>query len=150
MASTPCSSPGGARVVDERRVRRLLQRIGDDLVYLEARARDDREAIRADADRLAALKYHFLTAIEGCVNVAQHLCASEGWGPPASNADAPRILGRQGVLTEALADSLSRAVGFRNVLVHGYADVDDARAVSQLDRVPELSAFVACVSRWIG
>jgi hypothetical protein len=28
--------------------------------------------------------------------------------------------------------------------------VDHARAVSQLDRVPELSAFVASVSRWIG
>jgi uncharacterized protein YutE (UPF0331/DUF86 family) len=83
------------------------------------------------------------------VNVAQHLCASEGWGPPASNADTLRILSRQGVLDETLADSLSRAVGFRNLLVHGYADVDDARPVSQLDRVPELAVFVASVSRWI-
>lgn len=150
MVSTPSSSQGGARVVDERRVRRLLQRVADDLVYLEARARDDHAAIRADADRLAALKYHFVTAIEGCVNVAQHLCASEGWGPPDSNAHSLRILGQHGVLEESLADSLARAVGFRNVLVHGYAEVDDGRAVSQLDRVSDLSAFVNSVSRWIG
>jgi hypothetical protein len=43
-------------VVDERRVRRLLQRISEDLSYLRSRAGADREAIRSDADRLAALK----------------------------------------------------------------------------------------------
>jgi len=84
------------------------------------------------------------------LNVAQHLCASEGWGPPATNAEALRILGRHGVLDAALADSLARAVGFRNVLVHGYVDADDDRVVAQLDRVGELDAFVAAVSRWIG
>jgi uncharacterized protein YutE (UPF0331/DUF86 family) len=137
-------------VVDERRVRRLLQRVSEDLAYLRARAEEDRAGIRADADRLAALKYRFVTAIEGCLNVAQHLCASEGWGPPATNAEALRILGRHGVLEAALADSLARAVGFRNVLVHGYVDADDERVVAQLDRVSDLDAFVAAVSRWIG
>jgi len=124
--------------------------VSEDLAYLRARSLEDRTAIRADADRLAALKYRFVTAIEGCLNVAQHLCASEGWGPPATNAEALRILGRHGVLDAALADSLARAVGFRNVLVHGYVDADDDRVVAQLDRVGELDAFVAAVSRWIG
>jgi uncharacterized protein YutE (UPF0331/DUF86 family) len=72
-------------VVDERRVRRLLQRISDDLSYLRSRATADRGAIRRDPDRLAALKYVFVTTIEGCVDVAQHLCASEGWGPPRTH-----------------------------------------------------------------
>lgn len=137
-------------MVDERRVRRLLQRVGEDLSWLRDRACGDRAAIRADADRLAALKYRFVTAIEGCLNVAQHLCASEAWGPPATNAEALRLLGRHGVLDAALADSLARAVGFRNVLVHGYVDADDDRVVAQLDRVGDLDAFVAAVSRWIG
>jgi len=58
-------------VVDERRVRRLLQRVSEDLAWLRERARGDRAALRADADRLAALKYRFVTAIEGCSNVAR-------------------------------------------------------------------------------
>lgn len=137
-------------MVDERRVRRLLQRVSEDLDYLKARAGDDRAALRTDADRLAALKYRFVTAIEGCLNVAQHVCASEGWGPPATNAEAMRILGRHGVLDAALAESLARAIGFRNVLVHGYVDADDERVVAQLDRVGELESFVAAVAGWIG
>ncbi len=135
-------------MVDERRVRRLLQRIRDDLSYLSERARGDRAAVRADVDRLAALKYHFITAIEGCLDVAQHLCASEGWGPPKSNADAMRVLAAHGVLTPDLGQALARAVGFRNLLVHGYADVDDERVIAFLDHVDLLAAFVQSVSRW--
>jgi len=148
VASIASSSRAGP-VVDERRVRRLLQRVGTDLAYLTERARGDRAALRADLERLAALKYHFVTAIEGCLNVAQHLCASEGWGPPASNADAMRILGRHGVLSPDLAESMARAVGFRNVLVHGYIEVDDDRVVAQLDRVAELEAFSRTVAEWM-
>ena len=81
--------------------------------------------------------------------MAQHLCASEGWGPPASNADAMHVLARQGVLGADLAEVLARAVGFRNVLVHGYAEVDDDLVVAQLDRVDRLEGFVAAVARWI-
>lgn len=137
-------------MVDERRVRRLLQRVSEDLTYLRARVSSDRQAIRSDPDRLAALKYVFVTAIEGCLDVAQHLCASAGWGPPASNPDAFRLLSRHGVLAAELAESLARAVGFRNVLVHGYVDVDDDRVVAQLDHVGDLERFVADVSEWAG
>jgi uncharacterized protein YutE (UPF0331/DUF86 family) len=52
------------------------------------------------------------------------------------------------VIAAALADAVARAVGFRNVLVHGYADVDDDLVVAQLDRVADLDAFVAAVSQW--
>jgi uncharacterized protein YutE (UPF0331/DUF86 family) len=136
-------------VVDERRVRRLLQRVSDDLVYLTARATQDRDALRRDEERLAGLKYVFVTAIEGCLNVAQHICASEGWGPPGSNADAMRVLGRHGVVDSALGDAMARAVGFRNVLVHGYADVDDDRVVAFLDDLGELESFITSIATWI-
>lgn len=144
-ASTTCSSEV---VVDRRRIRRLLQRIEDDLGFLDARAQLDRQALVADAERLAALKYVFITAIEGCLDVAQHLCASEGWGPPASNADAVRLLGSRGVVEPDLAATVASAVGFRNVLVHGYVDVEDARVVEFLDRLVDLRSYVAGVAAW--
>lgn len=81
-------------MVDERRLRRLLQRIEEDLVYLTRRREDDRHALVRDVDRIAALKYYLLTAIERCLAVAQHMCSSEGWGPPSDNADALRLLRR--------------------------------------------------------
>lgn len=97
-------------MVDETRVLRLLRSIGDDVAVLkaEAAAGEDR---RADPMWLRGVKYTFVTAIEACVDVAQHICAAEGLGPPADNGDAVRLLGKHGVLPADLAESLRRAVG---------------------------------------
>ena len=103
-------------MVDADRVARLLRSISDDLAVLRAESGSGPDR-RADPLWMRGIKYVFVTAIEACVDVAQHICSSEGWGPPKDNADAVRTLGRHGVLDPALADRVARAVGFRNVLV---------------------------------
>jgi uncharacterized protein YutE (UPF0331/DUF86 family) len=136
-------------MVDERRVRRMLQRVSEDITYLASRSEEGIPEQLADAERMAALKYVFVTTIEGCLDIAQHVCASEGWGPPSSNAEALRLLGRHEVLPTGLSEVMASAVGFRNVLVHGYVDVDDRLVVSFLERVTDLDAFVRHLSSWL-
>jgi uncharacterized protein YutE (UPF0331/DUF86 family) len=135
-------------VVDPARLARLLQRLGEQRAFLEARAAEDRTALRGDEVRLAATKYGFVIAIEAVLDVAHHLLASELWGPPEDAAGAVRLLARHGVVDTDLAERLARAVGFRNVLVHGYADVDDDRVVAALADLADLRAFSDAVRRW--
>lgn len=89
-------------MVDEIRVLRLLRGLSDDLGVLrgEATAGADR---RADPMWLRGVKYTFITLIETCVDIAQHICAAQGWGPPSDNGDAVKLLGRHEVLTARLA-----------------------------------------------
>ncbi|MBP2364651.1 type VII toxin-antitoxin system HepT family RNase toxin [Pseudonocardia parietis] len=134
-------------MVDEVRVARLLRAITDDLAVLRAEANATSQR-RADPLWLRGIKYVFVTAIEGCVDVAQHLCSSEGWGPPRDNGDALRLLGRHGVLPDDLSDRLARAVGFRNVLVHDYVDVDDTIVLARLQDLSDLDDLVRAVARW--
>ena len=136
-------------MVDERRVEHRLRGIAQDLVVLHRRARGDRASMASDRDRLDAVKYTFVTTIEGCISVAQHLCASESWAVPATNADAFRMLARNGVLTADEAGRLARAAGFRNVLVHQYAEVDDDVVVAYLDHLGDIDAFVTQVTGWM-
>lgn len=98
---------------------------------------------------LDGIKYLFLTTIEGCLDVAQHIASSDGFGVPDSNADALRLLGTNDVIDRELAESLARAAGFRNVLVHGYAEVDDRIVISALDDLGDFDRFVGQVSTWI-
>ncbi len=98
---------------------------------------------------LRGVKYTFVTAIEACIDVTQHICAAEGWGPPADNGDAVRILGDRGVLTNQLAMSIRKAVGFRNVLVHEYIKVDDAIVVDKLADLSDLEDFVSEVAAYV-
>jgi uncharacterized protein YutE (UPF0331/DUF86 family) len=135
-------------VVDELRVRRLLRSISDDLRRLEVEADAD-AARREDPMWLPGVKYTLITAIEGCVDVAQHLCASEGWGPPADNGDAARVLARHGVLRRDHADRLAQAVGFRNVLVHEYVAVDDSIVLARLGDLSDLDEFLRRIAEWL-
>ncbi len=134
-------------MIDEDRVLRLLRSIADDTAVLrrEAEASEER---RRDPIWLRGIKYTFVTAIEACVDVAQHICAAEGWGPPADNGDAVRLLGEHGVLTPELAMSMRKAVGFRNVLVHDYIEVDDHIVVGRLKGLSDLDEFVRQVAAY--
>lgn len=136
-------------MVDVERVTALLRRLDVEVRYLRARADDDRARLRADEERLSGLKYRFITALETLINIAQHLCAAEGWGPPDSNAASVRLLGRHCVIEEDLAGRLAAAVGFRNVLVHQYAEVDDDQVVANLDDIGDLERFIAAAAAWL-
>lgn len=133
-------------MVDEDRVLRLLDRIRSDVDALAEQAADPPPA--GDL-RLGGVKYLFLTAIEGCTRVAHHIGSAEGWPAAETNGDAVRELGRRGVLDPATAEAIGSAVGFRNLLVHQYADVDDERVVAHLHDLGDLRAFVAGVARWV-
>lgn len=135
-------------MVDEDRVLRLLRSVTDDTAVLRQEAEASQER-RQDPIWLRGVKYTFVTAIEACVDVAQHICATQGWGPPADNGDAVRLLGEHGVLTTELAVSMRKAVGFRNVLVHDYIEVDDSVVLGRLKSLGDLEDFVNQVATYV-
>lgn len=132
-------------MIDSVRILRLLRNITDDLAVLRTESHAGRDR-RSDPIWLRGVKYTFITAIEAGIDVAQHLCAVRGWGPPADNGDAMRLLGAHGVLTAQHADAMRKAVGFRNVLVHEYVDVSDEIVVARLGDLDDLDRFVEAVT----
>jgi uncharacterized protein YutE (UPF0331/DUF86 family) len=135
-------------VVDEIRVFRLLRAITDDLGVLHQESNAGAER-RADPMWLRGVKYTFVTSIEACIDIAQHVCSARGWGPPADNGDAMKVLGRHGLLTADVSDAMRKAVGFRNVLVHEYVEVSDAIVVSRIANLGDLEQFVEQVTAFL-
>jgi uncharacterized protein YutE (UPF0331/DUF86 family) len=135
-------------VVDNVRVLRLLRGIADDLGVLrqESQAGPDR---RSDPIWLRGVKYTFITAIEAGIDVAQHICAVRGWGPPADNGDAMRLLGAHGVLGADHAEAMRKAAGFRNILVHEYIEVCDDVVIARLGDLADLDRFVEKVTAFV-
>lgn len=136
-------------MVDSERVTRLIDGVRRDLQALRSVGERPADSVRADQVALDAVKYRFVTAIEGCAKVAHHLVASEGWGMADTNADAVRLLAGHGVLAKETAEQVAQAVGFRNVLVHRYLDVDDRLVVGQLGRLDDLEDFTRQVAEWV-
>jgi uncharacterized protein YutE (UPF0331/DUF86 family) len=135
-------------VVDEGRVSRLLRDIDERVGRLSGQ-QQFASGRRDDPMWLDGIKYLFVTAIEGCVDVAHHLAASERWGAPDTNAAAFTILARHGVIDGNVAERMAQAVGFRNVLVHQYVAVDDNLVIAALDDLDDLAGFVRQVSAWL-
>lgn len=136
-------------MVDSDRVHRLLAEITKRLARLSQHAQRDPDEIRVDETTLESTKYLLATAVEAAIDVSQHLCASEGWGAPDTNAAAFVTLARHGVIDRPLADEMVAANGLRNVLIHGYADVDDDRVLDALADPGRLERFVGAVSAWL-
>lgn len=133
-------------MVDVERLLALLARVTSRLAILDGYAVADREPLLADRVRLGDLKYTFQTAIEATIDAAHHVVADQGLGVPATNAAAFDALARAGLLDRDLATVMAGAVGFRNVLVHGYAEVDDELVVDHLANLPALRRFVAAMT----
>ncbi len=132
-------------MVDEIRLLRLLRSAADDVAVLRREAGADAHR-RADSMWLRGVKYSFVTAIEACVDAGQHVCAAQGWGPPQDNGQVMSVLAEHGVLEAELARRLRRAVGFRNVLVHDYVDVDDDIVLARLLDLADLDDFITALA----
>jgi len=90
-------------------------------------------------------------AIQAALDVASHVASSDRLGEPVTNRQLFELLARNGWLSEALARQLRDMAGFRNVLVHGYAEVDP-RIVRDVveNRLGDLLAFVDEIRRRLG
>jgi len=135
-------------VVDAVRVTRLLRSLDEGLASL-ARREQATPAQREDETWLLAVKYLFITTIEACIDIAQHLCTTESLGTPADNGDALRRIGAAGIIETKTAAAMVAAVGFRNVLVHEYVDVDDQIVKERLEHHEDLRNFAIQVGEWL-
>jgi uncharacterized protein YutE (UPF0331/DUF86 family) len=67
------------------------------------------------------------TAIEACLDIGRHLVAEEGFRYPEENKEVFRVLAEEKVISTDLRARLEDMAGFRNVLVHGYARIDNRK-----------------------
>lgn len=103
-------------------------------------------AIATDLRERRFVEHTLQIAIQAALDVASHVVSDRRLGEPRTNRELFDLLARDRWIDATLADSLRRMVGFRNVLVHGYDDVD-LRVVEDVvnNRLDDLLAFVAAV-----
>lgn len=63
-------------------------------------------------------------AIQAALDIASHVVSARHLGEPETNRALFDLLRREKLVSQDLADALHAMAGFRNVLVHGYAEVE--------------------------
>jgi len=108
--------------VFERRTRRFIET----LEILERLQRTPWERFSTDPEKYGSAERFLQVAVEVLDDLGAHLVAKTGAGPIERYRDIPDRLLAAGRLSEDQADVWRRVIGFRNVIVHNYLDVDRA------------------------
>lgn len=82
------------------------------------------EEMEEDIREERFIEHTLQLAIQAAQDVASHIVSDERLGEPRTNRELFDLLVRAGWITAAEAAPLGNMVGFRNILVHGYGDVD--------------------------
>lgn len=103
-----------------------------------ARAREeydrDPATFASDFTRQDAAILNIQRACEAALDMGQHLIRREKLGLPQSARDVFTLLARGRWIEVALADALKRMVGFRNIAVHDYQQLQLPITIAIIER----------------
>ena len=106
------------------------------------------DELAPSTDASDAVILHLWQAVQITVDVALAAAVALKLGTPASYADAFRLLSRAGYLEPGLAERLSRAAGFRNVIAHTYETLDLTRVhAAASNGPPDLRSFFGAMAK---
>lgn len=116
-------------------VERCLRRIDEEY-------RGHEGELATNFTRQDAIVLNLQRACEACIDAAMHLVRIHRLGIPTESRQAFEFLVSAGLVDAELGGRLVAMVGFRNIAVHNYRELDIAILRGILDqRLPDLQAF---------
>lgn len=105
-------------------IQRRLEKTEEYLDILERIRRCPLEQFLSDAEKYGSAERFLQLAIEALNDVGNHVIADMKLGVVDSTSDIPRLLRDSLGITAELEGKWVRMIGFRNILVHEYLEVD--------------------------
>ncbi|MEO1785354.1 DUF86 domain-containing protein [Thermodesulfobium sp. 4217-1] len=110
---------------DRDKVNKIISEILLSLGLLEDLRKLTKDDFISDPHKISSAKYSFIVAIEGIIDLCNHVIAKNSYRTPEDYADTFRVLAQVGMIDEDYANKLVQMARFRNRLVHIYWEVDN-------------------------
>lgn len=121
---------------------RRLTKLDEYLDVLEDAQRYTYREFADNPEHYGSVERFLHLAVEALTDMASHVVADEDLGSVDRARDLPSIFEEQGYVDGELAVTWKEMIGFRNVLVHEYVDIDRERVYdvlqNQLDDIRRL------------
>ena len=132
-------------------VRKRLRLLEGYLRKLERiRNSTDLQRFLKDSDQQDIVERNLQLAIEAVLDIGQHIIASSGWAPINEYADVFVTCLDHDVISDDLFVRVREMAGFRNVLVHEYADIDRAQVFEILQNgLDDLAALALAYQQFL-
>jgi uncharacterized protein YutE (UPF0331/DUF86 family) len=109
--------------VDTDVIRNKLESLVRCVERIESKRPAEKATLEGDLDLQDIIVVNLERAVQVCVDIGAHVLSDRDGGSPRSMSDVFRSLADVGLIESALAERLSRSVGFRNIAVHQYHSI---------------------------
>jgi uncharacterized protein YutE (UPF0331/DUF86 family) len=109
------------------RIRNIVGEINAAFSKLESIKKLSKEEFIASPEKIDAAKYNLIVAMEGTIDICNHIAVKTGGRAPMTYADCFSILEDIKLLAPEFASKLKQMAKFRNLLVHNYWKVDNEK-----------------------
>lgn len=112
--------------LNERILRERLDMIRTSATRLKALGQMSAIEFSSNPDNFAIAEHHLRRALEALFDIGRHIIAKKGLGHPPDYRSIVITLGQNAIIDQPFADSILGMAGYRNRLVHGYAEITEA------------------------
>lgn len=105
-------------------IRKRLNKLEEYLTILEGMQKYALDEFLTEPERYGSAERFMQLAIEALTDMGSYVIAERKLGVVNWSSDIPAIFLQQGLIDRKLKDRWIQAIGFRNVLVHEYLDID--------------------------
>jgi uncharacterized protein YutE (UPF0331/DUF86 family) len=133
------------------KVRKISSEMMAALERLEDLKRLPKDQFLSDPHKIGSAKYSLIVAIEGAIDLSNHVIVKNGFRTPEDYADTFKVLADRGAFDEEFTKTLSQMARFRNRLVHIYWEIDnDELHRLILSRLEDFRQFLKKFGAFIG
>lgn len=135
---------------DQERMIKLVSELRGSVKRLRHLAGLSQDDFVSDPDKIGSAKYHFIVAIESCIDMCNHIIAQNGLRVPEDYGDTFIVMAQAGALDDQFAQQLRHMAKFRNRLVHLYWEIDDLQVYEILKtRLDDFKTFLDSLSAFL-
>jgi uncharacterized protein YutE (UPF0331/DUF86 family) len=132
-----------SQVLDRNRIAKNIADIAMAKGEIERLIAVDQASFFSDSRNVFSVRYLIIQAVEALTDLCQHMLARTRGIPCDGYIDCIVKAGEHGIISVALAGRLRRLATLRNILVHRYWSIDDARVyVETKANVSDLTTFI--------
>lgn len=134
--------------INIERIKQFVGEVKEALHVLREYLSKGKEEILKDPTILGSAKYNLIVAIQGCIDICNHLVAKMGGRAPEDYADCFYLMADLRILEKDLSERLAQMARFRNLLIHLYWRVENERVYKILsENLVDIEQFLGSVGK---
>jgi len=108
------------------------------------------EEVKANSTLRGAIERYLQVALECTFDVGEMIISLEGFRKPGTYKEVIEVLGEKGVLSREFVERFAPAAGFRNILVHMYAEINVEKVHRFLqENLEDFDDFAKQIARYL-